>query len=171
MMKNTGKPLAEVAKEMALLPFHGETDGQKSNLEPIVQHFPTWSLKEAENSWCAAFVYYCCRKAGFDFPIRPDSCKTCHLAGCIGWEEFALGDPLIEYHKGKTDFIPQPGDIVLYDRIFENKEHDHIGIVLENLDDSILVAEGNVENRSAIINRPLDEHIRAFIRIPDGRPG
>ena len=32
----------------------------------------------------------------------------------------------------------------------------------------ILVAEGNVNNRSEIIERPVDEHIRAYIRIPDG---
>ena len=57
---------------------------------------------------------------------------------------------------------------MLYDRVFENKEHDHMGIVLVRREGTILVAEGNVNNISGIIERPIDEHIRAYIRIPDG---
>ena len=43
-----------------------------------------------------------------------------------------------------------------------------MGIVLVKRDRTILAAEGNVNNISGIVERPLDEHIRAFIRIPDG---
>jgi hypothetical protein len=32
----------------------------------------------------------------------------------------------------------------------------------------ILAAEGNVNNVSELVERPKDEHIRAYIRIPDG---
>lgn len=168
MKKATRKYLAEIAKMNALLPFHGAIDGTKSNLAPIIDFFPTWSIEEADGLWCAAFVYYCCAEAGFEFPMRPDECKTCHLAGCIAWEEFAKGDPRIGYHKDEEGFVPEAGDIVLYDRFFEDREHDHIGIVIEKREDTILAAEGNVENRSAVIERPVDDHIRAYIRIPDG---
>ena len=164
----TRKHLASIAKAMAQISFHGFVDGEGSNLELIIQPFPKWTLEEADRLWCAAFVYYCCVKAGFEIPIRPDECKTCHLAGCIAWEEFAMGDPRIEYHKGEEEFEAEPGDIVLYDHVFENREHDHIGIIVERREKSILVAEGNVDNRSVIIERPIDEHIRAYIRIPDG---
>ena len=92
MKKATRQQLANVAKAMAQIPFHGFEDGKVSNLEPIVQPFPNWTLEEADRLWCAAFVYYCCREAGFEIPIRPNECKTCHLAGCIAWEEFATGD-------------------------------------------------------------------------------
>ena len=71
-------------------------------------------------------------------------------------------------YKGPEGCVPETGDIVLYDRVFENKEHDHIGIVLENRNRTILAAEGNVNNISGIIERSIDEHIRAYIRIPDG---
>lgn len=162
------KQLASVAKAMAQIPFHGFEEGETSNLEPIVSHFPGWTVEEADRLWCAAFVYYCCVEAGFDIPIRPGECKSCHLAGCIAWEELAMGDPRIEYHKEREDFAPEPGDIVLYDRVFENREHDHIGIIIERLENAILVAEGNVDNRSVMTERPVDEHIRAYIRIPDG---
>ena len=164
----TREQLASVAKAMAQIPFHGFKEGEKSNLEPIIEPFPKWTIEEADGLWCAAFVYYCCREAGFEIPIRPDECKSCHLAGCIAWEEFAIGDSRIEYHKGRKGYTPECGDIVLYDRVFENREHDHIGIIVDKRENSIFVAEGNVDNRSGIIERPVDEHIRAYIRIPDG---
>ena len=166
--KATREGLAETAREKATIPFHGYVDGMASNLAPIVRPFPTWTLKDADGLWCAAFVYYCCMEAGFEFPIRPNECKTCHLAGCIAWEEFAAGDRRIECRKGSEDFVPEAGDIVIYDRVFENREHDHMGIVLENRGNRIVAAEGNVNNTSGIVERPADEHIRAYIRIPNG---
>ena len=168
MEKATGKYLAKVAEKAAQIPFHGDLAGKKSNLEPIIRFFPKWTLKEADGLWCAAFVYYCCREAGFEIPLRPDECTTCHLAGCIAWEEWAQANDQIEYRKGKEGFVPETGDIVLYDSVFENREHDHMGIVLQSIENTILAAEGNLNNASGIIERPKDEHIRAYIRIPDG---
>ena len=168
MEKATREYLAKVAREMALAPFHGAIDGLASNLAPIVRPFPTWSVKEADGLWCAAFVLYCCKEAGFEIPYRPKECRTCHLAACLGWEEFAINDRRIEYHKGTGPFAPDAGDIVIYDRVFENNEHDHMGIVLEKREHTLLAAEGNVGNASEIIERLIDEHIRAYIRIPDG---
>ena len=168
MKRATRKQLAEIAKNKAKIPFHGFGEGEESNLEPIVRLFPGWTLKEADKLWCAAFVYYCCIEAGFEIPIRPKGCRSCHLAGCIAWEEFAIGDPRIGYHRAGEDFVPEEGDIVLYDRVFENREHDHIGIVIEKHENSILAAEGNIDNKSGMIERLIDRHIRGYIRIPDG---
>jgi len=112
-------------------------------------------------------VYYCCKKAGFDIPIKPWAC-SCNLAGCNAWEEWAMADKNIIYATpADTDFTPAAGDIVLFDRVFENKEHDHIGVVIENHDDTIITAEGNINNVSGVIERAKDEHIRAYIRLPD----
>ena len=168
MEKATRNYLAKIAGKAAQIPFHGDIEGKDSNLDSIIRFFPKWTREEADGAWCAAFVYYCCREAGFEIPIRPDACKSCHLAGCIAWEEFAAGDDRIGYYKGSEGFAPEAGDIVLYDRVFENREHDHIGIVIENRGDRILTAEGNIANRSGIIERPKDGHIRGYIRIPDG---
>lgn len=170
MRHATRKKLAEIAREKALLPFHGYIDGKESNIELIVKHFPKWSIKDADRLWCAAFVYYCCVEAGLEIPYSPDECVTCSLAGCGGWEEYAIGDSRIEYHKRGDGFVPEAGDIVLYDRVFINKEHDHIGIILEAYEDRLVVAEGNTfnDNISRVMERPMDEHIRAYIRIADG---
>ena len=158
----TRKDLAEAARRAALQPFHGCLQGEESNLEPIISLFPKWSVQQADGLWCAAFVYYRCLLAGFDFPYSPSSCV---------WEEFALGDSQIGYHRrGERDFVPQAGDIVLYDRVFNGQEHDHIGVVLEASDGGLVAAEGNVpgKNCSGLVRRRRDEHIRAYIRIPDG---
>lgn len=170
MQTATRQYLAQVAREKALLPFHGYLEGKEPNIEPIVSLFPKWSLKEVDRLWCAAFVYYCCIEAGFKIPYSPDKCVTCSLAGCGSWEEFAMGDNRVEYHRRGSGFVPEAGDIVIYDRVFINREHDHIGIVLKVSEESILAAEGNIfdENVSGLVERARDEHIRAFIRLPDG---
>ncbi|MBR6666394.1 MAG: CHAP domain-containing protein [Lachnospiraceae bacterium] len=170
MENATKEKLVKIAREKAEMPFHGYLGGKESNIEPIIKHFPKWNIKDADRLWCAAFVYYCCMEAGFQFPYSPNECVTCSLAGCGGWEEYAMGDSRIEYHRRNENFVPKPGDIVIYDRVFINQEHDHIGIILEVKDNTIIVAEGNTfnDNISRVIERPIDDHIRSYIRIPDG---
>ncbi len=170
MENATREKLVNIAREKAEMPFHGYLEGKESNIEPIIKYFPKWNIKDADRLWCAAFVYYCCMEAGFQFPYSPNECVTCSLAGCGGWEEYAMGDSRIEYHRRNENFVPKPGDIVIYDRVFINQEHDHIGIILEVKDNAIIVAEGNTfnDNISRVIERPIDDHIRSYIRIPDG---
>lgn len=80
-----------------------------------------------------------------------------------------MGDEDIGYYPAECDgFSPQAGDIVLFDKVFINQDHDHIGIVLENKETSIMTAEGNINNVSGVVRRKKDGHIRAYIRIPDG---
>lgn len=164
----TRSHLAEVAGIEANIPFHGFLEHEPSNIKPIIDYFPKWNVIDADKMWCAAFVYYCCIKAGFQLPYSPDECLTCSLAGCGGWEEFAIGDKRIEYHTGR-DFEPEPGDIVLYDHVFCNMAHDHIGLVVQVFSDHIVSAEGNYAhtNTSAIASRRRDKHIRGYIRLPD----
>lgn len=158
--------LADIAQIEATKCFHGYVMGTGSNIDELVKPFPKWTKEEADGKWCAAFVYYCCNKAGFNIPIRPAECKTCHLAGCVAWEEWAKADERIKYYTVKSNVEPKKGDIVLFDRVFNNSEHDHIGIVIDVMEDSIVVAEGNFNNVSGIVRRKRDEHIRSFIRIP-----
>lgn len=167
----TRAKLGAVAKAEALKPFHGVLPGEKSNLQPIVDLFPKWNMEQADGNWCAGFVYYCCVKAGFVFPYSPGECVSCSLAGCGGWEDFATGNEKIECHRNReAGFVPEAGDIVVYDRVFIDREHDHIGIVLENRRDTILAAEGNTfhDNISRVLERRKDGHIREYIRIPNG---
>jgi len=163
----TRQKLADIAQIEALRFFHGKVMKTEPTVQPIISFFP-WSIDEADGNWCAAFVYYCCIKAGFMIPIRPKVCQSSNLAGCFAWEEWSMDDKNISYYPaGKNDFTPEAGDIVLFDNVFIDHEHDHIGIVLANKNTSIIVAEGNINNVSGIIKRKKDSHIRAYIRIPD----
>ena len=168
MVKATRAELAKIAEEMALLPFHGNLDRKGGNIAPLISYFPKWNENAADGLWCAAFVYHCCRRAGYDIPYSPDECVSCSLAGCGGWDEYARGDSRIGYHRETPEFSPSPGDIVLFDRVFCGREHDHIGIVLSASDTKICTAEGNIENRSRIVIRNRGAQIRAYIRLPDG---
>ena len=87
--------------------------------------------------------------------IPEDSSVT--MGGSMSAHEIGLVDA---QKNGKYNFID--------DRAFENKDHDHIGIILEKRERTILAAEGNVNNVSEIIECSVDDHIRAYIRIPDG---
>lgn len=163
-----GAALAETARRLALTPLHGFTEHTESNLQPLVQHFRHWDVHQADRLWCAAFVYHCCVETGFQLPFSPDQCTLCSLAGVPAWEELAMKDPRILCFR-PDEFAPVPGDIVLYDHVFCNSAHDHIGIVLENHKDHILAAEGNIgnSNHSGIIRREKDAHIRCYIRLPN----
>ena len=164
---STRKKLAQVAKTKAQRFLHGRVMKTEHNIHEIIELFPKFHIEEADGMWCAAFVYYCCIKAGFKIPIRPKVC-SCNLAGCSAWEELAIADKDIIYASAKDrSFLPSPGDIVLFDRVFIDKEHDHIGIVIERRDESIIVAEGNINNVSGVIERKIDSHVRAYIRLPD----
>ena len=159
--------LAAIARAEAEKPYNGKLNNCPPNIQDIVALFPKWSVDEANGLWCAAFVYHCVILAGFKIPVRQKE-SSCSLAGCIAWEEWAQADSRIEYYNGNDNtFQPAAGDIILYDRVFNNTEHDHIGIVLENYDGYIVTAEGNVGNISRISEHKKDGHIRAYIRIPD----
>lgn len=159
--------LAEIARAKAEKPYHGTGTHSAPNIQDLVAPFPNLSVDEADGLWCAIFVYHCVTLAGFKLPVRPKE-SPCSLAGCIAWDAWAQADSRIEYHRGDDDsFQPAAGDIVLFDRVFDNTEHDHIGIVLENGEDHLVTAEGNVGNVSRVLQRPKDDHIRAYIRIPD----
>jgi len=135
----TRQVLADVARLEAQRCFHGAVMQMESNLGPIVELFPGFTIEEADGMWCAAFVYYCCIKAGFGVPTRPNGCSA-SLAGCRQWEELAMHDSRIEYFKAhENDFTPEAGDIVLYDNVFIGHEHDHIGIVIADVGALIIV--------------------------------
>ncbi|HKM05199.1 MAG TPA: CHAP domain-containing protein [Lachnospiraceae bacterium] len=163
------RKLAEAARLEAISCFHGNVMGTKANLEPIISSFPIRDMRKWDNRWCAAFVYYCCIKAGIELPIKhPDQAVSCNFSGCIAWKQWAQLPDYDFWHEGdEIDFVPEPGDIIMFDYVLEGMILDHMGIILENNDHVILVAEGNFNNVSAIVQRNKDKHIRGFIRLFD----
>ena len=156
-----------MAETLALKPFHGNTMGLRSNLKPITDHF-AGPRSDFKGKWCAAFVYHCCVLAGFDIPPRYPSRAFGSFAGVPAWLGWAKLPCNRFYHSARNSiFSPARGDIVIYDRVFDPGPHDHMGIVVEVLDRRIRVAEGNVNDLSAVVERARDRHIRGYIRLPN----
>ena len=113
--------------------------------------------------WCGAFVYYCCRAAGFTFSPRPSMQLLGTFAAVFIWREWALL-PENQFFLPATA-TPQPGDLVIFDHLLENVVSDHIGVVTAVDRDLLTTAEGNVTNRSGLFQRRCDQHINGYIRI------
>lgn len=161
--------LADVAKIQAQKCFHGNLMSMKSNLKPITTLFSKYPVGDLDGFWCAAFVYYCCLRAGFNIPAKyPHKIKKIIFVGCLDWEMWAqLPENNFYFLRDDKNFTPCRGDIVLYDKVFCDQPHDHIGIIVENRTESLLVAEGNINNISGLVEREKDTHLRGFIRIPN----
>ena len=48
MRASTRSYLAQIARKEAMLPFHGNIDGAKSNIKPIIDLFPKWNVTDAD---------------------------------------------------------------------------------------------------------------------------
>lgn len=163
---------ADIAEELASKNICGEKDSKV--FMDIIKYYPeAAAFAELKNAWCAAFVYHCAVKAGFELPIRQPPFKY-RFAGVGTWYEWGKAKDFCFYEK--DGFIPSRGDIVIYNNIVspENKPkdsawHDHIGVVLSCESEYLTVAEGNInnENVSGVIRRSRNNTIGCFVRIPD----
>jgi hypothetical protein len=113
--------------------------------------------------WCGAFVYYCCLEAGFRFPPKPVPTYRYTLGAVPAWHHWAVTSGFF-HPTGSTP--PSPGDIALFNRVYDDHPLDHIGIVLEVTADGVQTAEGNNANRTGIFSRPF-EVIEGFVRLPE----
>lgn len=160
--------LAVVAEQEAHKNYHGYVCGTEANLKPLIEMFPAWDMRKWDNHWCAAFVYYCCMQAGFVLPVKyPDERIGCNFAGCVAWEQWAglpEVDRLTEYQEGME---LAEGDVVLFDSISDGMIQDQIAIVLKDLGDRVVLAEGNFNNVSAVVTRKKNNHIRAVINMEE----
>lgn len=167
--------LGDIAEKLAARNIVGD----KFNVDfmEMLQYYPENDPDEFIIGWCATFVFHCCREVGFNLPLGTN--KTAlkgnfrWFTSVIAWVEWAQ---CMGYLYESRNFTPHRGDIVIYNNII-SEEHkqkdalwcDHIGIVLSYENDTLRVAEGNVDNQNAsgIMTRPFDESIGCFIRIPE----
>lgn len=158
--------LADIAEALAGEHIIGVPGDER--YREICTYWPDPAIyKVLQSSWCAAFVYHCCRLAGFLLPIRLPN-GTHRLAGVGAWLEWAqLPETGFLHYDGQDGFIPQRGDIVIYEKLLSDHSHDHIGIVLACGNQEIVVAEGNRDNQnySCVFSRDRRHCILGYIRI------
>ena len=113
--------------------------------------------------WCCAFAYYCCLEAGFEIDPEPSPRVNGSLAAVRTWHEWAsLPEVGLLLPPAAS---PESGDIVLFDQLLEEKELDHLGVVVGVGPDGIITAEGNVHNRGGVFSRSVDDHVNGFVRL------
>ncbi|MBT2764073.1 CHAP domain-containing protein [Paenibacillus sp. ISL-20] len=166
VIKDKRQLLADISENLAKQKIMG-IPGDKRYRE-ICQYWPDPDIyKVLKNNWGAAFVYHCCMSSGFLFPIRYPNGNH-RLAGVGAILEWAkLPETGFFYYDGQGDFVPERGDIVVYEGLLSDNPHDHIGIVISCEEHEILVAEGNKdnENYSSIFRRNRKHCILGYIRI------
>lgn len=157
--------LADLAEALAKENIVG--DAHDTNFLTIIRYWPDDDIVGVlKSAWCAAFVYHCCMQVGFTLPIKYTEPVPCRFAGVKAWLVWSQLPEINFYHPAdQKGFMPERGDIVIYEDIVGNGPHDHIGIVMDFKDGIITTAEGNVENRSGIFMRDRYKNINGFIRI------
>ncbi len=155
---NTGRAALEVAiaemKDGA-----GEIGG--NNRGPFVKKYLHGLAPEGKDgSWCAGFVSYCFSQipGGIPFKYSVGSRDILQQFKKQGWAS-APG----------SDFIPQPGDLVVWWRERLSGSKGHIGIVHQLLNGFLYTIEGNkspdVQGFSYVFSRM--EKLLGFGRVPD----
>lgn len=158
-----------LARKEALLQLKGNSQKAGSEIEKYFSPFreifsrndPRFLDINFGADWCTLFVYYLMIKAGYELNPQPfhDKRGTFGLVGI--WFEWAES-------LGKLKAItyePESGDLVLYDKLLSDSELDHIAVILENNDNHIITAEGNINNRTGIFKREKNEKIRTYIKL------
>lgn len=117
--------------------------------------------------WCCAFVYWCCQQAGYEIPIRSSLDSRYTLAAVGNWVVYA-DDQRIWKDCRIAEYVPFPGDLVVFDKLLSGDLLDHIGIVLScDFEGRLLeTAEGNVRGATGVFKRPMDETIRGYVCLP-----
>ena len=156
--------LAKIAELEARSFYHGNHMGSLTNLHPISDMFPyteMWNVNSWDNRWCAAFVFYCLWKSGYELQAKHPKVSR-NFAWCESWEEWAKLSHVNTWYDKTT--APEMGDIVLFDDLFIPSKCDHIAIIINFTDEWIETAEGNFCNISAIVKRSY-KNIRGYIRV------
>jgi len=168
--------LARIARDEGRLALAGDRNLAGAAIEKYLAVF-----REAFNSnggytkysdhrvgypWCCAFVYYCCLQAGFTFPPKPVPEHRWTLGAVPAWYDWAvLPQNGFYFAAGDPSRAPEPGDIILFDRLIEDKDLDHMGVVIAVASNKVTTAEGNFHNRSGVFERSLAEHINGYVRL------
>ncbi len=159
--------LADSAERLAGQPLVGNAGQSGPDVYPLLRYFPGATVERGFD-WCASFVYHCALQAGLFLPIKHQLVAR-RFAAVPAWLEWAVLPETRFFHRpDEPGFVPERGDLVIFDRLVSDLPHDHIGVVLRVDGDQITTAEGNVENRSGLFLRHRTQQVNGFIRIEDG---
>ncbi len=112
-------------------------------------------------NWCASFVTWCARQAGYTIPDQPQGFWAT-VAKCEAWKYWAKQQ---SYWLGTDLTRLSRGDIIVYEWRDGDTELDHIGIVASYSPGNLQTYEGNRNNRTVAGSRD-PKFIAGIIRLP-----
>lgn len=159
--------LADLAERLANQPLVGNAGNSGPDVYPLIRYFPGATPGQGFD-WCASFVYHCALQAGLRLPIK-HQLVSCRFAAVPAWLEWAqLPEARFFHRPDEAGFVPERGDLVIFDQLVSDSPHDHIGVILNVDGAQVTTAEGNVKNRSGLFLRHRVQRVNGFIRIGDG---
>lgn len=146
----------------------GEYEGKKDYTE-----YGRWYTKNVlswltYSSWCAVFVSWCARVANI-----PDNVITNAINAKPGTNEIRHFRNLAAVHERtedngyKIDYVPLPGDLIFFDWDKKFNTWDHVGMVIDVVDDIVFTTEGNSGNSVSLRTYRLDEMVIRAYGVPN----
>lgn len=161
--------LADIAqREGALgLRWNGPESEAEKYLKPlraIMQKLGHIGSKPVFYNWCAAFVTWCCREAGFKIPDQPQG-YWASIALVQSWKYWAKAHDY--WHDPKTTVLMR-GDIVVFEWFDGDSQLDHIGVVSSHTPGSsyLRTSEGNWGKKTKNGTRQK-KNVMGIVRILD----
>jgi hypothetical protein len=112
-------------------------------------------------NWCASFVTWCAREAGFTIPDIPGDFWA-SMAKVEAWKYWAKQQ---NYWLGLAIEKMARGDVVVFEWQDGDKELDHIGIVASYAHGKLVTYKGNRGNRTVHDSRDT-KFVAGVIRLP-----
>jgi hypothetical protein len=147
--------IAEAEAQLGLM-WTGPDSAAEKYLEPLrepMRRLGHIGAAPVFYNWCAAFVTFCARQAGYVIPDQPDP-QSATVALVETWKAWAKS----ERRWFTPDLAPpQRGDIVCFEWFDGDRSLDHIGVVLEGSGNGVtlVTAEGNRNNKTVKGSRNL----------------
>lgn len=116
-----------------------EVAGVDNNNPEILKYFKeigqSW-VKNDEMAWCSAFINWCAKASGYEY------------TGALNARSWLA--------VGRISDKPEMGDIVILWRESKQSWKGHVGILIKELEDSVLILGGNQGNEVSIKAYPKE---------------
>ena len=163
----------QIAKRLGESQLRGNSDNAGPQIERFLRLFRSEFNRNEGTSkysdlnegfgWCGCFIYYCFQHSGFRFDPKPSGKLRTNLALGSMWKAWALLEENGFYVSSED--LPEVGDIVVLSKSISDIECDHLGIVVDEGEDHLTMAEGDVQNSTGIFSRSVSPNANCYVRL------
>lgn len=155
---------AEAARTLRWTAPTDEAEKYLAPLRPIMRQLGHIGTRPVLYDWCAAFVTWCTRQAGYQIPDQPIGFWA-SMALVESWRHWGAQQGLLK--ETSAGFRYEPGDILLFEWFDGDRTLDHIGVCVGPASGGkVPSAEGNAGNKTDLVSR-APANIPFVLRLPD----